>query len=67
MNELAQKLGELAANAVLGAIRAGKSRDEARAAAAEAIRREEIVSDQLWQELDAYASQARDFERDGVG
>jgi hypothetical protein len=67
MNELAEKLGELAVNAVIGAIRAGKSRQEAREAAAEAIRREDVVSDELWGKFERYVDETKDFERNGAG
>jgi len=67
MNELAKKIGEVAVGAIIDAIRAGKDRQAALDAAAEAVRRSDIVSDELWSDLDAYIDKVRDFEEDGSG
>lgn len=66
MEGLIEKIGKIAVSAIAGAIEAGKSRREAMEAAAEAIKREDIVSDDLWEDLDRYIDKTRDFEKNGA-
>ena len=67
MNELAKTLGELAARTIVEAIRQGKSRKDAIDAAAEALKRSDVVSDTLWGDLDRYIVDVSDFEENGSG
>lgn len=67
MEEIAKKLGEIAVGAIVKAIKERKSRAEAAEAAAAAIRRSDIVSDELWDQLEEYVDQTRDFEDHGAG
>lgn len=67
MNEMARILGEAAASAIVEAIRAGKDRAQALEAAADAIRRQDVVSDELWDELGRYIVRISDFEEHGSG
>lgn len=67
MNEIAKKAGEIFVNALVGAIQAGKNRRAAQDAAAEAVRRADIVSDDLWTDLGEYIEATKDFEEDGAG
>lgn len=65
MEEIAKALGTAAAKALVDAIAAGRSRREALDAAAEAVRREDLVSDELWRRFDRYVKETEDFEKGG--
>lgn len=67
MEALAEKLGTLAAKAIAGAIAAGKSRREAIEAAVTELRREDVVSDDLWSDFESYIADTKDFEEHGAG
>lgn len=66
MEALATKIGKIAVGAIVDAIRNGKNRAEAIDAAAAAVRREDVVSDELWNELQQYIDTTRDFEENGA-
>lgn len=66
MEGLVKRIGDVAVTAIMNAIEAGRSRREAMQAAAEAIKREDIVSDDLWDDLDRYIDKTRDFEKNGA-
>lgn len=65
MDSLVSALGNLVANTIKNAIENGKSRKEALDEAAAALRREDVVSDKLWADLDRYIKETRDFEEHG--
>ncbi len=67
MEEFAKKIGEIAIGAISKAIRQGRSRREALDAAIAQLRREDLVSDDLWNDLEAYVKDTRDFEENGAG
>ena len=67
MEALATKIGKIAVGAIISAVQAGKSRADAINAAADAVRREDVVSDELWNELQQYIDTTRDFEEHGAG
>lgn len=67
MGELAKKLGEIAAGAIIEAIRQGKTRAQAMEEAAMAIRRTDVVSDELWNDFQRYIDRTKDFEEHGSG
>lgn len=67
MSELVEKIGKIVVGAIIKAIQEGKSRREAMDAGAAAVRREEIVSDDLWAELERYIETTKDFEENGAG
>lgn len=67
MEQLATQLGQIAAGAIVEAIRQGKTRAQAMEEAAMAIRRTDVVSDELWNEFQRYIERTRNFEEHGSG
>lgn len=67
MEEFAKKIGEIAVGAISKAIKAGRSRREALDEAIAELRREDVVSDDLWNDLESYIADTRDFEENGAG
>jgi hypothetical protein len=67
VDRLAEVLGNVAAKALAGALQAGKSRRQALQEAADALQREDVVSDELWRDLDAYVAKTKSFEEHGSG
>ena len=67
MDKIKQLLGDLVVGAITEAIRQGRSRRDALDAAALTILRTDVVSDDLWSDLEAYVKDTRDFEDHGAG
>jgi hypothetical protein len=67
MEEIAKQIGQIAVGALIEAIQQGKSRAQALDDAAAAVRRSDVVSDELWQELEDYIVATKDFEDHGAG
>jgi hypothetical protein len=67
MEELASRIGEIAVGAIIEAIRQRKSREQAVEDAIAALRREDVVSDELWNDLQRYIESTADFEENGAG
>ena len=67
MGELLGKAAGLLLDAIVEAKKNGASKEEAERAAAAAVTRGEVVSDDLYDALGDYVQTTRDFERDGAG
>ena len=67
MEEFAKKIGEIAVGVIAEAIRRGRTRRQALDEAIATLSRDDVVSDDLWNDLEAYVADTRDFEENGAG
>ena len=67
MEEFAKKIGEIAVGVISEAIRRGRTRREALDEAIATLSRDDVVSDDLWNDLETYIADTRDFEEHGAG
>jgi len=65
MDDIVKAIGTNVVNIISDAIRAGKSRKEAEDEAARALERGDVVSEEVYDRLDNYVKETRDFEKNG--
>lgn len=61
-----EELGKALGGIIVGAIQAGRTRDEALDEAAAKLRRGDVVSDEMWEQLDLYIRDTERFEKEGA-